>query len=103
MEALGKFVVGIGVGTGAALFIAWAMSVLWVWFAVPAGAVALPYFAFLGVSFAISLVSTWTTSQKDLDAAAETSLGKSVGTTVVKAFAILILLGVAGLFHLVFV
>ena len=104
MEALGKLVLNMGLSLTASLFYAWAFSVIWGWFAIPAGLMALPYTAFLALTIMVSIagIMVQPIRRKDIENADSDTAWIFV-ITLVKIIVVLAVLGMAGLLFLIVV
>lgn len=101
MEALGKLVLNMGLGLVTSLFYAWAFSVIWGWFAIPAGLMALPYTAFLALTLMVSIagIMVLPIRKKDLESDDSDTAWIFV-ISIVKVIVVLTVLGMAGLLFL---
>ncbi len=100
-EAISKIIIFSVLGVACSFIYAWMFSVIWAWFAVPAGLVALPYAAFLAVTFLISIAGIMTTPirKSDLEDKGH-DISMVVGVAITKIIVALSILGLAGLVFL---
>lgn len=100
-QTIVESVLSLTAGVLSLLVFAWVASVMWGWFMIPAGLMAMPYTAFVGAFFLIGLANLYHVSftKKKLEEAQETSWAFSFGMTILKIVLAGLSLGIAAIYH----